>query len=70
MYCDGIRHKLDLQRWIWRRLLVSDIPFYYDSTEDGEDTIATALVQVLTPTLAASTIVPMHFQQHCATPTS
>lgn len=63
-------YELDLQHWIWRRLLVSDIPFYYDSTEDCEDTIATALVQVLTSTLAASTIVPMHFQQHCATPTS
>ncbi|KAL0045929.1 hypothetical protein WJX82_008748 [Trebouxia sp. C0006] len=38
-------YELDLLRWIWRRLLVSDIPFYYDSTEDGGDTIATALVQ-------------------------
>ena len=63
-------YELDLQRWIWRRLPVSDIPFYYDSTEDGGDTIATALVQVLMLTLAASTPVPMHCQQPCATPTS
>ena len=63
-------YELDLLRWIWRRLPVSDIPFYYDSTEDGGDTIATALVQVLMLTLAASTPVPMHCQQPCATPTS
>ena len=46
-------YELDLQRWIWRRLPASDIPFYYDSTEDevGGDTIATALVQVLMLTL-------------------